>query len=241
MRLPYRVGRGMTFCVAQAFCGERVFGVRHVPHTDPVLLAANHQSFLDPMLLTYALPRECHYMARDTLFRNKYFAGIIRTVNAFPIKRATADLAGVREALRRLRAGALVLTFPEGTRTTDGRVGTFQPGVFTIARRAGVSVVPVAIEGAFQAWPRGSKLPRPARVLVEYGSRLGPDALARLDGKQAAAEINRRVRTLHNALRRRMGRRPFEYAGRETALNDLATSAMESARIYTDCGLRIGG
>ena len=243
MRLFYQAGRVVSFFVAQALCGERVFGVRRVPRTDPVLLTANHQSFLDPMLLTYALPRECHYMARDTLFHNEHFARIIRKLNAFPIKRATADLAGVKEALRRLSAGALVLAFPEGTRTTNGRVGPFQPGVFTIARRAGVSVVPAAIEGAFETWPRGSKLPRPARVCVEYGPPLRPDALAHLDAKQAAAEITRRVRTLHNALRRRIGRRPFEYAGQEAAPNDPASSATKivAIRPIADRGLRIGG
>ena len=216
MRLIYHVGRLFTFCVAQGLCMERVFGIRYVPRTGPILLAANHQSFLDPMLLTYALPRECHYMARDTLFRNPYFARLIRTVNAFPIKRATADLAGVKETLRRLKAGALVLTFPEGTRSPDGRVCLFQPGVFTIARKAGASIVPAAIEGAYEAWPRGNKFPRPARVCVQYGPPMPVDRVASPEAKAAAAELTHRVRAIHNDLRRRIGRAPFDYDDHNT-------------------------
>ncbi len=214
MRGIYRFGRFMSFWAAQGFCAERVFGLRHVPARGPILLAANHQSFLDPILLTYALPRECHYMARDTLFANPYFARLIRLVNAFPIKRSTADLAGVKETLRRLKAGALVLTFPEGTRTPDGRVQPFQPGVFTIARKAGVPVVPAAVEGAYEVWPRNSRLPHPARVWVEYGPAIPTDAIAGVDAQQAAAELTAMVRVLHNDLRRRAGREPFEYDDR---------------------------
>ncbi len=211
MRLVYQGGRLVAFCIAQGLGAERVFGLRHVPRTGPVLLAANHQSFLDPMLLTYALPRECHYIARDTLFRNKYFGRLIRSVNAFPIKRGTADLAGVKQALRRLKSGALVLTFPEGTRSTDGRVHPFHPGIFPLVRKAGAVVVPAAVEGAFEVWPRSSKLPRPARVWVEYGLPISSAALARIDARQAAAELTARVRALHNNLRQRIGRTPFQY------------------------------
>ncbi len=211
MRLAYQAGRLVAFCIGQGMGAERVFALRNVPRTGPVLLAANHQSFLDPMLLTYALPRECHYMARDTLFRNKYFGRLIRLVNAFPIKRGTADLTGMKEALRRLKSGALVLTFPEGTRSTDGRVHPFHPGLFSLIRRAGAPVVPAAVEGAFDIWPRSSKLPRPARVWVEYGLPIPGAALACLDARQAAGELTARVRTLHNPLRRRIGRAPFQY------------------------------
>ncbi|MCK4660551.1 MAG: 1-acyl-sn-glycerol-3-phosphate acyltransferase [Phycisphaerae bacterium] len=176
-----------------------------------MLLASNHQSFLDPILLTNALPRECHYMARDTLFRNKHFARIIRMYNSFPIKRGKADLAGVKETLRRLKAGVLVLTFPEGTRSPDGRVFPFHPGVFAIARKARVPIVPAAIEGAHEAWPRGAKLPRPARVWVEYGQPIPVDVIRGTDARQATKDLTAQVRTLHNNLRRRIGRKPFDY------------------------------
>ena len=211
MRPIYQLGRLVSFLFGQGFCAERIYGLRHVPLRIPVLMAANHQSFFDPMLLTYPIERECHYMARDTLFRNRYFAALIRTVNAYPIKRSTADMAGVKETLRRLKAGALVLTFPEGTRTPDGRVYPFHPGVLTIARKAGVPIIPAAVEGAFEVWPRGGRIPRPTRVWVQYGPAVPQELIHSTDARAAALELTGIVRALHNRLRVRVGRPPLEY------------------------------
>lgn len=152
----------------------RVFGTRNVPRSGGVLLVCNHQSFLDPVLATLALPRECHYMARATLFRNRFFRRLIESLNAFPIKRGTGDVGAVKETLRRLKRGALVTTFPEGTRTFDGHVAPMQTGVVLLARRAGVPIVPTLILGAYEAWPRQALLPRPAPIIVAYGEPLWP-------------------------------------------------------------------
>ncbi|MCP4589984.1 MAG: 1-acyl-sn-glycerol-3-phosphate acyltransferase [bacterium] len=211
MRLSYRLSRGVVFFTMQVCCRLRAFGLHHVPPTGPVLLTANHQSFLDPMLVACAVPRECHFMARDTLFVHPYFGHLIRFFNAFPIKRGTADLTGVKETLRRLKSGGVVLTFPEGTRTQDGRIRPFLSGVITIARKARAPLVPCAVEGAFDAWPRGLRFPRPAPIWVAYGPPLAFEEIGRLGAAEASAEITRRVRTLHNDLRRRIGRTPFEY------------------------------
>ena len=140
----------------------RVYHTSRVPVEGGVLLLANHQSFFDPILATLALPRECHYMARDTLFRNRWFRKLIESLNAFPVKRDTADVGAIKETLRRLKKGALVTVFPEGTRTLDGSVRPMQPGVVLIARKARVPLVPTLILGAYEAWPRHAALPRPA-------------------------------------------------------------------------------
>ncbi|MBN2445385.1 MAG: 1-acyl-sn-glycerol-3-phosphate acyltransferase, partial [Phycisphaerae bacterium] len=102
MRLVYRVSRDICQVVYAGLLRGRVFGVRHVPLDGGVLLVSNHQSFLDPMLVTLALPRECSYMARETLFKGGLATRILKTYNAFEIKRGTADLRGIKEALRRL-------------------------------------------------------------------------------------------------------------------------------------------
>ena len=213
MRLLYRVGRVVAFVTAQVLCAERAFGLRHVPLRVPVLLASNHQSFLDPLLLTYLLERECHYMARDTLFSNPYFGRLLSSLNTFPIKRATGDVAGVKETLRRLKSGALVLTFPEGTRSSDGRILPFQAGVFAVALRARVPVVPAVLEGAYEVWPKTRKLPRPARVWVEYGPPMPAETILNLGARAAAVEFTARVRALQSKLRRRIGAAPFTYDG----------------------------
>ena len=154
----------------------RVFGRENVPREGGVLLASNHQSFLDPVLVGIRLPRHTHFMARETLFRSWLAGWVLPRVNAFPIRRGEADKSAIREAIRRVSAGAALVVFPEGTRTRDGSLGRIRPGIFVIAERAGVPIVPVVIDGAFRAWPRHAKLPRPHRVQVVYGEPIPPGA-----------------------------------------------------------------
>lgn len=171
----------------------RVFGTHHVPRTGGVLLLSNHQSFLDPVLATLAIPRECHFMARDTLFGKPGFDWLIRRLNAFAVKRGTADLKAVRETLRRLKDGNVVLAFPEGTRTEDGRVGQLRSGAVLIARKARVPVVPTLILGAFEAWPRTSKLPYMQPVVVAYDRPLYPHLLPDVSDDALSAQVRERI------------------------------------------------
>ncbi len=193
MRLWYRWCRVWAQVLCIALFRGRVFGTRHVPRTGGVLLVCNHQSFLDPVLATLALPRECHYMARDTLFRNPLLRRVIESLNAFPIRRATADLTAIKETLRRLKAGALVVTFPEGTRTADGSIGQMHPGVVLLARKAGVPLVPAVVLGAFEAWPRQSPLPHPHPIVVAYGEPIPPAELAQLGDEECIRLVRGRM------------------------------------------------
>jgi 1-acyl-sn-glycerol-3-phosphate acyltransferase len=211
MRLYYRAGRAFCQALYTILLGGRVYGVDNVPRRGGVLLACNHQSFLDPVLATFALPRECTYMARDTLFVNPLFRWLIKSLNAFPVRRGESDVAAMKTALRKLADDAVLTAFPEATRTEDGRVRPFKPGVIVLARKARVPLVPVAIEGAFDAWPRHRKLPRMATVLVAYGEPILPGELIGVDRDDAAERVTTQIRTLHNELRRRAGRAPFVY------------------------------
>jgi len=193
MRPGYRVCRWLAQLLYVFIFRGRVFGTARVPRTAGVLLVSNHQSFLDPLLATLALPRECHYMARDTLFRRPLFRRIITYLNAFPVKRATADLGAIKETLRRLKAGALVLAFPEGTRTEDGSVGPMHAGVVLLARKARVPIVPTVILGAFECWPRTAKLPRPHPVVVAYGDPLVPHEHPDWSADQCVALVRSRI------------------------------------------------
>ena len=103
--------------------GIRVFHRERLPACGGVLVISNHQSYLDPILAAVGMPRPFHPMARESLFRVAPFRWLIRSLYAFPVRRASADLGAIREALRRLKAGSVVLMFPEGTRTRDGSIG----------------------------------------------------------------------------------------------------------------------
>jgi 1-acyl-sn-glycerol-3-phosphate acyltransferase len=174
MKIGYRILRLFSQVVFITVFRGRTFGVRRVPRTGGVLLVCNHQSFLDPILASCVLPRECNYMARDTLFHHPVLGPLIAYLNSFPVKRGTADLGAIRETLRRLKDGKVVVTFPEGTRTVDGQIGAMRAGVVLLARKTRVPLVPVLILGAFQTWPRTAKLPRPHPILIAYDEPLYP-------------------------------------------------------------------
>src|SRR5436190_8746681 len=152
----------------------RVSGLENIPRTGGVLLASNHQSFLDPVLVAMVLPREMHFMARRTLFRNPAFRAIIAGYNAFAIERDSADVKGVNSAIARLEAGNILLVFPEGTRTGNGSIGPMKP-VGVIAERAAVPIVPVLIQGAYEVWPKGRVIPHLGRVSLIFGKPLKPE------------------------------------------------------------------
>ncbi len=196
MRRSYRFLRLLSQLLFIALFRGRVFGTQRVPRCGGVLLVSNHQSFLDPVLATLAIPRECNYMARDTLFAVPWLRPIIEFLNAFPVKRDTADLGAIKETLRRLKAGKLVLAFPEGTRTSDGSIGPMRAGVVLLARKARVPIVPMVILGAYRAWPRTARWPHPAPVVVAYGEPLRPDEHPEWSDEACVAHVREAVLAL---------------------------------------------
>lgn len=158
--------------VFYALFGLRLRGRENVPAEGGVVVASNHQSFLDPIIIGIALGpwRQVHYMARDSLFVGP-FGWLIRTYNAFPVRRGRADREALAEARRRLSRGLPVLVFPEGTRSADGRLGRVKAGAARLALDAGVPLLPCYIHGAYRAWGRGKKFFRPIRGMRVYVGR----------------------------------------------------------------------
>jgi 1-acyl-sn-glycerol-3-phosphate acyltransferase len=156
------------------FWDLRVSGLENIPRTGGCLIAANHQSYLDPPLVASVLPREMHFMARRSLFRNPVFRALIVRFNAFAIERDRADVKGVKSAIERLEAGNLLLVFPEGTRTKDGSVGPMKAGIGLLAERAAVPIVPVLIAGAHKVWPKGRLFPSLGSVRIAFGKPISP-------------------------------------------------------------------
>jgi 1-acyl-sn-glycerol-3-phosphate acyltransferase len=136
----------------------RATGREHLPKTGPVLIVANHQSLLDPVLFGSAAPRRLTYLARSTLFDNKYFAALIRYYWAVPIDRGFGK-EGLMTVLDQLDQGRSVLMFVEGERSHTGELQPLKPGVSLLIKRVKCPIVPAAVAGAYQAWPRQQKLP----------------------------------------------------------------------------------
>jgi 1-acyl-sn-glycerol-3-phosphate acyltransferase len=158
-----------------------------------VILLANHQSHLDPVLVGVATRRPLSFLARKSLFRGP-FGLLIRSLDAIPLDREGVGIAGLREVIQRLRQGEATLVFPEGTRTHDGQLGAFLPGFGILARRSGATIVPVGIDGAYKAWPRSRRLPLPARVTAHVGRPIPPETVAALGEEELIALVRRRIR-----------------------------------------------
>ena len=171
-----------------------VYHVRHsgrdnIPREGGVLMVSNHQSHLDPPLVGIGCPRPMNYLARETLFRFGPFGRLIYSVGAIPLDRDGVGLSGIKESLKRLKRGEMLLIFPEGTRTRDGEIARFRPGFTTLAVRSGAAILPVAIEGAFQAWPRRRRFPGPGRIRVHFGPPIVPAEFAGRDDRELLAEV----------------------------------------------------
>src|SRR5690242_3785594 len=121
-RLGYDTFRVLARTFGVWMYGLRVVGREHWPAAGGGLICANHQSMFDPPLVGLTCPRRMNYLARDTLFRVPILGPLITFLDAIPIDRDGSGLSGLKETLRRLKAGELVLIFPEGTRTHDGEV-----------------------------------------------------------------------------------------------------------------------
>lgn len=184
--------------LARALLRIRFDGAEHVPRTGPAVIAPNHVSFMDPVLVTIPIHRVLHYMALEPFFRVPGLGALMRWCRAFPVQEGEPDRAAVRTALRLLRQGEALVIFPEGGRSQDGRLRPFRLGAFRLALAAGAPVVPVTIAGAFEAWPPTRRLPRPGRVRITYhapvdGSALPPSADRRTQPELLMALVRERI------------------------------------------------
>lgn len=168
----------------RAFYGLRIEGREHLVTEGAVLVAANHQSYLDPPLLANIYDTPMYFLARKTLFRG-FCNWLYRQWNAFPLDQDKPDLAGLKQIIRLLKDGQRVAIFPEGARTFDGSIAEAAPGVGFVVAKSGAVIQPVRIRGAFEALPRGAAFLRASRISVTIGPaiRLTPAEL-----KQAAAK-----------------------------------------------------
>jgi 1-acyl-sn-glycerol-3-phosphate acyltransferase len=154
--------------------GVSVFGFRcrfvePLPAAGGLIVLSSHQSHLDPLLLGLACNRRLSSLARSSLYRFKPFGAVITALDAVPINREASTVQAMKTVIDRLKNGAAVIIFPEGARTWDGHVAELRGGFGLIAKKARVPIVPVAIVGAYECWPRTRLLPRPGRIRLELG------------------------------------------------------------------------
>lgn len=166
----YGLVRNIAILVYRLWYGISFEGVENLPEDGTFIIACNHRSYADPVLLSLKVKKRCVYMAKEELFRNPVFAAFIRAWGAFPVKRGEGDNGIIETSIEKIRSGKNLAIFPEGTRSKDGKVGRGKTGVALIAARAGVQVVPCGIsyEG---------KLRFRNKITVRYGRPISPEQL----------------------------------------------------------------
>ena len=196
-RITVRFGRMVAVPLLRGVFDLRVEGAHRIPARGPALLAANHLSFLDPVVLQGALPRPIHYLMTARLYRDRRWNWMYRLFDTVPVTHGSGNFKALAEAATRLEAGEVVGVFPEGGISKDGSLGRFRPGVALLALRTRTPVVPVAILGTRQALPPGSLRPRRARIRVRLGEPVSPE-----DGLQPGP-LTERIRAAVADLARR--------------------------------------
>jgi 1-acyl-sn-glycerol-3-phosphate acyltransferase len=187
MNFSYFIAWSLSRLLFATYFRWRVCNVERVPLDGPVILAANHASYLDPFLVGGGTHRAINYLARDSLFRNPVSGWLLRSWNAVPVDRDGGGAAGLRAILGRLKAGGGIVLFPEGTRTSDGRLQPARAGVGLAVVKSECPVVPVRVFGTFEAYGRHCRVPRPRRVCVKYGLPLA-FAVARAEARACSKE-----------------------------------------------------
>ena len=148
--------------------------IDEIPREGPVIIASNHASNFDPVVLgawlTPTLGRRIHWLGKKELFDWPVVGWLARNGGVHPVDRDAADVEAFRLARRILDEGNVLFVFPEGTRSADGALHAARDGVAVLALRTGAPIVPIGIGGSNGVWPRGQKLPHPGgRVTVRVG------------------------------------------------------------------------
>lgn len=157
----------------------RIRGKENIPKVDKVIVIANHCSNLDPIVAGVAFPERLRYLGKSELFSNPVFGFLIKALGAIPVSRESHQSAGsaLRSFLTLLDRGENILIFPEGERSFDGKISSFQGGAALIAEKTGIPVVPAYIHGTHEAMPRGSSMVKPARIEIVFGKTVYPTEL----------------------------------------------------------------
>jgi 1-acyl-sn-glycerol-3-phosphate acyltransferase len=195
------------FAISRALFRFKYSGKNHVPLTGPVLLVSNHQSNLDPVLVGTACPRELKYMARKGLFffpLNHW----IRALGAVPIDQEGSALAGIRVTLELLKQNNALLVFPEGSRSPDGTLQKIMPGFCLLARRSKATIVPLALEGAFAALPRGKAFVKLQPIALKFGGAIPPAEYSKLSDAELTELVAKRIAEQLAAVRQELAMGP---------------------------------
>jgi cytidylate kinase len=196
MRAYYRISHWVIRTFFRVVLGLRISGSDHLRYRENYIFASNHRSYADPLVVGCALDREVWFLAKKELFRNRAFAWLIRRYHAIPVDREEIERSTMKRLLALLGEGRSVLMFPEGTRSRNGEIRDFKPGLGFIGAKSGVGIVPVYVTGTNHLL---SCLLRRRKLIV----RIGPPI--RVDEDRVATDRKDEYRVLTGMVRSALG------------------------------------
>ena len=190
MNVYYWIGYTFSRLVARLFFRFRVLHRERMIQKGPVILAMNHQSFLDPPLGGINCDRDIYYLARRSLLDVPLLGWLLPKLNVIPVNQEGIDRSALKTLIRVIKSGNGALVFPEGSRTPDGNLQSALPGVGLVIAKTGAPVVPMRIFGAFEAWPIGGKLRLWREITVIIGE---PIVFSQAELASNYAQLSQRV------------------------------------------------
>ena len=197
----YRSVLCLAWCIFKVFYRLKVYGWEHY-YKGSAIIACNHTSFLDPPIASISWPEEVHFLARDTLFKNKLFGKFISALNAHPVSGDVADVKVFKTICTILNEGKKVILFPEGTRSLENSLGYFKPGIALLVSRTNSAIIPTYIHGTYEIWSRYRKFPKLfGKTACVYGTPILWKEFSHLDKKEAQQALAQKLMDSIKALK----------------------------------------
>jgi len=168
----YWFSRNSVLLAAKLLWKISYIDTANIPKTGPLIIASNHASHLDPPLIGAGVPRKVTFIAKQELFSVPFVGWWMKQIGQISVARGGGGKEALATAEEVLRNDGCIIIFPEGTRTKSGRMQRGRTGVAVLALRTGAPVIPAAVEGTFEAFGHGKKIPKPGRVTVQFGKPL---------------------------------------------------------------------
>ncbi|PKP55042.1 1-acyl-sn-glycerol-3-phosphate acyltransferase [Candidatus Atribacteria bacterium HGW-Atribacteria-1] len=167
----YYVARAMSWLLLKLFWRMEVIGIENLPKTGGLIVASNHVSYLDPVVLGTSMKRKISFITKKEAFNNIFGSFILKNLNAFPVNRESIDILAFKKAISILREGGVLGIFPEGTRSLNGELQELKLGVIKIAMKTGIPILPVGIIGTHKIYSHGKNFPTlfKYKITVYYG------------------------------------------------------------------------
>ena len=192
-RWAYRAARRTVLVTLYPYLRVQRQGAEHLDAEGPLIVAPVHRSNLDAPLVSVAGRRPMRFLAKQSLFDNRWFGGLVAALGAFPVRRGGADREALRVAAEILDAGQKLLVFPEGGRDSGPKVRGVFDGVSWLAAKTGAAVVPVGVAGTEAAMPPGARFPRRVPVAIVVGPPVPPP-----EAPPEARRVSRRDRSRYS-------------------------------------------